>query len=77
MSPNFPCKSPFIVQFLFIPSSGEVSLRRQFQKTPVKCRSLRLNAGAQITHGGQVQGQVQGHAKKNVGIPVSHTVECA
>ncbi len=35
---NVPRSCHFIVQFLIIPSFCEVSLRKQFQKTPGKCR---------------------------------------
>ncbi len=47
LSLNVPYSSLFIVQFLFLPSSFEVSLRKQFQKTPGKCRiSWRLSSRA-------------------------------
>ncbi len=39
LSRNVPCSSLFIVQFLLLPSSCEVSLRKLFQKTPGKCRT--------------------------------------
>ncbi len=39
LSLNVPCRSLCIVQFLFLPSSCEVSLRKQFKKTPGKCRT--------------------------------------
>ncbi len=58
MSRNVPFGSLFVVQFLVLPSSCEVSSRKQFQKTPVNTELLEIviqKAGAQITHGGQVQ----------------------
>ncbi len=36
---NVPRSSRFIIQFLIITSSCEVSLRKQFQKTPGICRT--------------------------------------
>ncbi len=36
---NVLCRSRCIVQFLFLPSSCEVSLRKQFKKIPGKCRT--------------------------------------
>ncbi len=39
LSLNVPCRRLCIVQFLFLPSSCEVSLRKQFKKTPGKCRT--------------------------------------
>ncbi len=37
---NVPCRSLCIVQFLFLPSSCEVSFRKQFKITPGKCRTF-------------------------------------
>ncbi len=39
LSRKVPCSSLFIVKFLVLPSCCEVSLRKQFQKTPGKCRT--------------------------------------
>ncbi len=39
LSLNVPCTSLSIIQFLFLPSSCEVFLRKQLPKTPCKCRT--------------------------------------